>query len=152
MQLTREEFIVAPPEQVWAVLADPARTPEWMTGVVEHSIPDGQEPGPGAAFAMSIEEGRRLAHYEGRIVTHEPARHLVVEVWGGSFGDMVMTVSYTLSPEGAGTRLAYRANSRPRGLLRLFAPVFRLLGGLQVKRFLRNLRRIVETDAAHRTS
>ena len=39
----------------------------------------------GSTFDLRVREGRRISHYEGRINSYDPPKHLGVSMWGGAF-------------------------------------------------------------------
>jgi uncharacterized protein YndB with AHSA1/START domain len=71
----------APPEEVWKALYDPARFPEWWTGV------ETVEPGDGGAFTMypdgypdfPMPQTIRTTHADGRVTVSCQVSDLVFE-------------------------------------------------------------------------
>jgi len=95
-------LIDSPPEQVWAVLTDVAGWPAWDSGV---SAVDGEmvlgrkltirvEASPGRAFPVKV------------AVLDAPSR--IVLRGGMPLGLFTGERTYTLSPDGSGTRFAMR--------------------------------------------
>jgi hypothetical protein len=94
--------IDAPPEAVWAILTDAPAYAQWDSGVqeVEGTIAPGEkikvvsEANPGRAFPVKVTE-------------FEPGRSMV---WSGGMplGLFKGVRTFTLAPEGAGTRFAVR--------------------------------------------
>jgi hypothetical protein len=96
------ETIDASPDEVWAVVEDIARYPDWDSGVerVEGRLAEGEkikvysEANPGRAFAVEVTEltpGRRM-------------------VWSGGMplGLFKGVRTYRVAPEGGGTRFTMR--------------------------------------------
>lgn len=86
------------PEEVWAVVTDWGRVPEWFSGVTSASRiadTDGRE-----TWAESY------GGFEATVVlrAYEPPRRVVREVTAGA--GFTGSWSWELTPEGAGTRLA----------------------------------------------
>jgi hypothetical protein len=94
--------IDAPPDQVWAILTDAPAYPQWDSGVqkVDGRIAPGEkikvvsEANPGRAFPVKVSQ-------------FEPAKRMV---WSGGMplGLFKGVRTFTLAPEGAGTRFAVR--------------------------------------------
>ncbi len=63
---------------------------------------------------------------------------------GGNMGKLVMHVDYVLSDFGGKTRLRYVASCQLKGFQLLMAPLFKLFGASQAKKFLHNLKRVAE--------
>jgi uncharacterized protein YndB with AHSA1/START domain len=113
LHVEAETVIGAPPETVWALVADARRYPEWgpwREGRYQRAG-DESETGPGAVQVLISARrvyGRRGVSVE-RIVTAEPARRLVYEVIGGlPVRDYRGEV--TLTPVDGGTRVRWLAD------------------------------------------
>jgi uncharacterized protein YndB with AHSA1/START domain len=138
----------APPAAVWPYLEEPDKIKQWMSGVLEDR-PTSEGPlGVGSTFEMKIKEGARIGTYQGEITAYEPPRHMALSMSGG-YGKkpMTMHVDYRLADLGGGrTRLDYRCEAEmPKGFLfKLMGPLFLLFGRSVVKKFMRNLRPLVE--------
>lgn len=150
--LTYSQEFAAPPSTIWPWLVEPERIRQWMDGVVDDR-PTSEGPlGVGSTFEMDIKEGRRISTYQGEIKAYEPPRRLGLRMAGGcGRTPMTMDVEYRLQDLGNGrTRIDYEcALVSPRGFfMRLMAPLFRLLGRAMVKKFFRNLARLLEQPAA----
>jgi uncharacterized protein YndB with AHSA1/START domain len=105
-----------PPEDVFALLTDIARLPEWQASAVS-----AEADGP-VGEGTRIREQRRLFGREYRVV-HEvaafdpPHRFDIRSVEG----PLPLTVSHTLEPSGGGTRLEVVGEAKPKGMMRLAA-------------------------------
>ena len=105
-----------PPEDVFALLTDIARLPEWQASAVS-----AEADGP-VGEGTHIREQRRLFGREYRVV-HEvaafdpPHRFDIRSVEG----PLPLTVSHTLEPSGGGTRLEVVGEAKPKGMMRLAA-------------------------------
>jgi uncharacterized protein YndB with AHSA1/START domain len=93
MDLTKTYFIGAPPEDVWRALTDPALIDAWGGGPAEMRAQ------PGAAFKLWGGD------IWGTVTRAEPPSRLVEDWWGDYEWDEASLVSFTLAPEGDGTRL-----------------------------------------------
>ncbi|MEW9533728.1 SRPBCC family protein [Microbispora sp. NPDC049125] len=97
--------IDAPPGQVWEVIADFARYPEWNPFVREISGP--LVPGERLTVRIASPGGKSMT-FQPRLLTAEPGRALR---WKGTLAlprlfDGVH--EFLIGPEGAGTRLVHR--------------------------------------------
>lgn len=112
-RIQREIVIAAPPEAVFAYLAEPERIADWTPGVV--SVRRGA-PGPvglGSTTETVVDVFGTRQTLLGRCVGFEPPRRLAVEnrtAGGLKLGNVALggisTVSTSeLIPEGTGTRL-----------------------------------------------
>jgi uncharacterized protein YndB with AHSA1/START domain len=97
MELQRSIDIAAPPERVWAVMADATRWPEWTSTVTSIELLDGpdlrvgsraeirQPRLPPARFTVTaLEPGRGFTWATGNFLVRGTARHEVVATPGGS--------------------------------------------------------------------
>lgn len=135
-------------ETLWAYLEDPDKIRQWMIGVVEDRPTSEGPTRVGSTFEMDIREGRKVVTYQGEVTKHEPPRLMGVKLVGGcGKKPMTMHADYELTDLGAGrTRLDYACRAElPQGVLwKLMAPLFRLMGRGMIKKFMRNLRGLVE--------
>jgi uncharacterized protein YndB with AHSA1/START domain len=112
-RLQRELVIAAPPEAVFAFLAEPERLPEWTPGVLAVLRTSPGPIGVGATTSTQIEAFGVRQTLLGRCTIFDPPRRLSVQnetaggikVGGVSIGKVSMTSTSELAPEGTGTRL-----------------------------------------------
>ena len=131
---------------LWDCLNDPEKQQQWMTGL-EECIIEQDTGGVGTRFRSKIREGKRLTEYTGETTIFEPERHLQVELVGGcGKTPMTMLVDYELEPRGEVTRLHYTWRSEMDGIVaKIMGPTLgRVMGMMMVKKFMRNLRAMVE--------
>jgi uncharacterized protein YndB with AHSA1/START domain len=93
-----DEFLAHPPARVWWTLTDPAALARWLMPndfqpVVGHDFTFRTDPRPGVEFDGVV---------HCRVLAVEPERLLRIS-WRG--GNLDTTVTWTLVPEGRGTRL-----------------------------------------------
>ena len=144
--LEEQVLIAAPPEPIFAMLAQPERGPEWTPNLVHVERISQVEAGPGLETALVANVGGRPSHGRGRCVAWDPPLLLVLE----SMLDVGVTsrTTFELQPLPVGTRLFARVEYTlpPKGLGRL---VGGLLGDTLARRDLRralaNLKQLVES-------
>jgi carbon monoxide dehydrogenase subunit G len=147
MRIAKTVEIACAPEQLWPFLDEPEKQKLWMKGLLEseHNGPRGV----GSTFRMKIQEGRKAAEYQGEVTAYDPPRHLAVRFGGGALKGMCMGVDYRLTPVDGRTRLDYVAGADASCLpwgLRLLMPLVQLFGRLQLRGFLRTLKRLAEEE------
>jgi uncharacterized protein YndB with AHSA1/START domain len=132
-----------PPEDVFALLTDVGRLPEWQASAVsaEAAGPMGE--------GTRIRETRRLFGREHRVV-HEvaafdpPHRFDVRSVEG----PLPLTVSHTLEPSGGGTHLEVVGEAKPKGMLRFAAGAAAKAAETEFRRDFERLKELLESRGA----
>jgi uncharacterized protein YndB with AHSA1/START domain len=96
--ITVDQYLAHPPAKVWRALTDPGRLARWL-------MPNDFEPVVGHRFTFRTEP-RPQQGFDGvvhcQVIDLEPDRLLRI-TWRG--GRLDTTVTWTLAPEGHGTRL-----------------------------------------------
>jgi uncharacterized protein YndB with AHSA1/START domain len=131
--IIRDETVVAAtPEEVWGLVSNPARLPQWWPGVtrVEEASEDAW------TTVLSSARGKALRVDYSRVET-EPERRVVwrQEVEESPFERILAssTTEISLAEDADGTRVSVSLEQRPRGWAR-FAPLqFRAAGRRQVQ-------------------
>ena len=151
MQIKVTERFACTPETLWAAISEPEKQKLWMKGLLSN---EQTSPGPtavGSTFRMVIKEGRKAAEYQGEMTAYDRPRRLEIVMGGGNFPKgMTVRVDYRLTPEGDRTRLDYACTAEMAkvGLfMKLMFLVFRLFCKMQLRGFMRALRKLVETPA-----
>ena len=102
-RLEREIVIAAPPERVFAYLAQPERTPEWSPNVQSVRLTSQGPIGVGSTTESVVKALGTTQRAIGRCTVFDPPRRLVIE---SQTNLGAKTVNETqLVPDGAGTRL-----------------------------------------------
>ena len=102
-RLEREIVIAAPPERVFAYLAQPARTPEWSPNVQSVRLTSEGPIGVGSTTESVVKALGTTQRAVGRCTVFDPPRRLVIE---SQTNLGAKTVNETqLVPDGEGTRL-----------------------------------------------
>jgi uncharacterized protein YndB with AHSA1/START domain len=145
--MVRAETVVpAAPEEVWGLVSDPARLPQWWPGVtrVEEASPEAW------TMVLTSRQGKAV-RVDYTLVEAEAERRLVwrQEVEESPFERILAsaTTEIALAPEASGTRVSVALDQRPRGWAR-FAPVqFRAAGRRQVRGAVEGLDAVFGADA-----
>jgi uncharacterized protein YndB with AHSA1/START domain len=118
-QAANEVVIERPPNEVFAFLANPENGPQWRRGVIELTHVAGE--GVGASYAQKVSgPGGRPIAADIEVTEYEPDRALAFRT---TSGPVRPRGRYTLSPEGAGTRVRFELEAETKGLKRLLAPM-----------------------------
>ena len=127
-----ETVVPAAPGEVWGLVSDPARLPQWWPGVtrVEEATADAW------TTVLSSPKGKSVRADYSRVEA-EPERRVVwrQEIEQSPFERILAsaTTEIALSPDADGTRVTVALDQRPRGWAR-FAPLqFRAAGKRQVQ-------------------
>ncbi len=102
-RLEREIVIAAPPERVFAYLAQPERTPEWSPNVVSVRRTNDGPIGVGATTETVVKAIGTTQKARGRCTVFDPPRRVVIESQTNLGATTVNET--TLLAEGDGTRL-----------------------------------------------
>jgi uncharacterized protein YndB with AHSA1/START domain len=74
IEVTRQAVLPAPPDQVWALVDDVDRLPEWFTFAERAEVLSGA--GLGRRHRIHGHWGRRRSEVDGVVIAHEPGRLL----------------------------------------------------------------------------
>ena len=96
-------FIPAPPEDVFAVLADATLYAQWVVGAQTIRAADESWPEPGSQFHHTVGAGPLTIDDSSEVEEVDPPRLLVLKVRARPAG--VGRVRLTLTPEDGGTRV-----------------------------------------------
>lgn len=147
--LTAELEIDRPTGEVWAVLGDYRRDPDWRAGVAGMSPSPATPAEPGQTTVEELRFGGRGYRNDGLIETVEPGRRLTWRTTSGIDADGSRTV--TGLADGR-CRVRLRTTVRPLGLDRLLSPVLKPMLRRRMEGDLRRLRAVVERAAASRST
>jgi predicted oxidoreductase len=138
MDLSVTEAFDAAPDEVAAVMFDPAEDPRWMGGVRKVEM---FTPGPLAVGSevrrRGVFLGRRFS-WDTQVVALEPARRLEMRFISGP---MTGGVAYLIDPKDGGSLVCIRNSARSRFDL----PGVGLLAARVVRADLRRLRDLVKS-------
>jgi carbon monoxide dehydrogenase subunit G len=138
IELTVE--IARTPVEVFALLSDVERLPEWQTSAVE-----AHTEGP-LAQGSHITEKRRLlgreVDSELEVIAYEPPKRLTLRSLGGP---VRFTVDHELVGQGGGTRLTLVAEAEPGGLMRFTGPMVARTAEQQFRQDFDRLKELLES-------
>lgn len=130
------------PAELFELLADPARAPEWMESCVTLG-PVG--PGPlaaGTRLHYTYRQGSRPGTMEGEVTTFAPASALAMRFRDPKF---TVDVQVHLSPAPEGAQVRHGIDIVPGSLIgRLMAPLIQMGNRRQVATNLARLKRLAE--------
>jgi uncharacterized protein YndB with AHSA1/START domain len=134
--------IAAPPEAVWAVIADYSRGPEWQDNMKRVTWTSPEPHGVGSTFEQSARfMGRDFtASYE--ITEHDPPHVAAIQSTKSPFPTSVRRV---IEAHDGGTRVTETASGGPGGGARLFSPMMRIMMERAISADYRRLKKLLET-------
>lgn len=147
MICTYEIDINASRDRVFELIHNPEMHKRWLQGVEEtRYIGDYDPANPvGTKFKQKIREGGKVKEYDGEVTAFARPEHLGIRLWSSGF---TVQVEYRLSPMAAGTHLDYSADVSCSGwIMRLLVRVFGLIARLILRKQLRALKALAESDA-----
>ena len=139
--------IERPIDEVFAFMADFENDRRWRSDVVEIARVSGDVAGPGARYHQVVRPGSRPVELDFETSDVDPGRRLRFR---STSGPAHVEGAYTFEPAGAGTRVAFLSEIRPRGILRLAEQSLgrAIQGGSEVD--LRRLKAVLESRGVRR--
>lgn len=133
--------ITRSPADVYAFLVDGINNAAWRPGVKSIELAQGPAGAEGAVYkqVLSGPGGRDIAG-DYRITKAVPGERIEFEVIAGPLRP---TGAYVLAADGTGTRLTFRLDAQPTGMMRLMGGTIRRTMASEVGA-LENLKRILE--------
>jgi uncharacterized protein YndB with AHSA1/START domain len=137
----RETVVPTAVDEVWRVVSDPGRLPEWWPGVTR------VEDASAMAWTtvLSSAKGKAVRADYTRVAASEPERLVWSQELAATPFERILaeaTTSLELAPEDGGTRVAIELDQKPRGWARLAPLQFRAAGKRQVEGALEGLERL----------
>lgn len=150
MPTIQEQIVIAaPPECVFALLAQPERGPEWTPNLLRVERTSAVAAGPGLETRLLANVGGRRSVGVGRCLTWDPPRSLVLE--SALEVGVSSRTTFGLAPQGPATVLSARVEYAlpPKGLGKLVGGLFgETLARRDLRTALANLKQLVERGAA----
>lgn len=150
------EHIKASPEQIWAILSDATRLPDWaytegrFPYPVEGKYGSDQKEGPGTIWIGLSEDGQTAVQ---RITTWEPGKKLVYELQETANAplQMAQTNTFELEPEQDYTKVTWMVDWELTGGFSLSSLLIRFTGNRAFEEMiagsLENLKQLVEKES-----
>lgn len=148
IEIVRESRVEASPAQVWAVVSDAARAPEWFTFAESVEVREGE--GLGQTRTQHGRWGKKKAEVDQEITAFEPDRllawrHVAERLDGKPAPKFAASTEFRieLDPDGQATTVRLRSRQEPAGALK--GLVMRMFGTKDVARSMeRSLERLGE--------
>jgi uncharacterized protein YndB with AHSA1/START domain len=138
IELTVE--IARTPEEVFELLSDIERLPEWQASAIEAHA---EAPlGEGSRVTEKRRFLGRELDTELEVVAYEPPKRLTLRSLGGP---VEFTVDHELAAQAGGTQLRLVAEAQPGGLLRLTEPMLTRTAEQEFRRDLDRLKELLES-------
>ena len=138
-----EVLIRRPVEAVFDFVADERNEPTYNPHMLVSEMVTEAPVGVGSRFRATIRSGRRLVSMQIEYTAFDRP-HLLASTSRMAAADFSGTLTFTPTP--AGTRLRWSWRARPKGAMRLLAPVFALIGTRQERRMWTLLRDHLEAE------
>ncbi len=133
-----------PVHEVWALLTDPERVPDWQSSAESsHQVSDG-EMGVGTRLRDERRFMGRRATSEVEVTEFEPEQLFTLH---GLSGPVRFTVRHRLSERDGGTRVDVEAQGDPGGMgSRLMRPVIERAASHELRSDFERFKRLVEAE------
>jgi len=137
----RETLVPERIEEVWRVVSDPARLPDWWPGVTR------VENATALTWTTVLQsaQGKAVRADYTRVSASEPSQISWSQELAGTPFERILDeaiTSISLSPDNGGTRVELSLEQQPRGWARLAPFQFRAAGKRQVDDALKGLERL----------
>jgi uncharacterized protein YndB with AHSA1/START domain len=138
----RETVVPKGVEEVWELVSDPARLPDWWPGVTR------VEDATAVAWTtvLTSPKGKAVRADYTRVAATEPERLVWRQELAATPFERILaesTTSVELAPAEGGTRVQVELDQKPRGWARLAPMQFRAAGKRQVEGALEGLERLL---------
>jgi uncharacterized protein YndB with AHSA1/START domain len=138
----RETVVPRPVADVWSVVSDPARLPDWWPGVTRVEDASAET----WTTVLTSPKGKAVRADYTRVAASEPEQVVWRQELGGTPFERILTEATTriaLSGADGGTRVLIELDQEPRGWARLAPFQFRAAGKRQVEGALEGLERLL---------
>lgn len=140
-------LIDVPPAEVWGVMTDFARAPDWMPGIEVVAAKDDSPVGAGKVFAITMSTSGRGRQREMVLADWTPPDRFALS---SKEGGVTATYIYALAPDGDGTRVTLHGACEAQGfLMRLLHPVIVKLMARHDAKQVELLKAVVESVHGH---
>ncbi len=137
-------LIDVPPGEVWAVMTDFARAPDWMPGIEAVAAKDDAPVAAGKLFAVTMSTSGRGRQRDMLLADWAPPDRFALS---SKEGGVTATYVYALAPDGDGTRVTLHGACEAQGFfMRLLHPVIVKLMARHDARQVELLKAVVESE------
>lgn len=144
MQLSAEETVTRPADEVFAFLADAANNPRWQRGMRACAWTSPPPITVGSTYRQQARFLWRSVITEFEVVEHEPGRSITIRSTSGPFP---IRVRRSVTPIDAATsRVEAAISGEPGRFFRLAAPLVQRLAQRSVTTDYRRLKTLLEAD------
>jgi len=151
MQIKETAVFHCPIDVLFSHIEEPAKQKLWMKGLLSNESTSPGRSGVGSTFHMQIQEGRKVADYDGEVTAYEKPQRIEIIIWGGALPkDSKMRADYRLHESAGRTTLDYTCTMEAPKLglfMRLMMSLMKVFGRMHVRSFFKALRQHVETPA-----
>jgi uncharacterized protein YndB with AHSA1/START domain len=139
--------IARPVEEVFAVLTDPTLAPRWAANAIKGELLTVGPPGVGSRRRAVVKGlfGRTMESVM-EVTEFEPSRMLALRLISASWGGSGRT-QYTLTPVGGGTRVDWRWEMEPGGVMKPFGRPLMAIVQRLFQKDVNNLKAMMESNA-----
>ena len=134
-----------PAEEVFSVLSDLERQPDWVSSIQESEITSGGPVREGTTFRQVVKALGRRMETEATVTEYDPPRAFAFE---GGAGPMRMTFRFTVSPEGTGSRIDQVVEGETKGFFKLADSIAARTMKKQFEADLATLKAVLESRSA----
>jgi uncharacterized protein YndB with AHSA1/START domain len=129
-------------EEVFAYVADLRNEPSWHVDIA--SVPAGADPVPvpGKTYQLTFKPFMGKTEGSFTAVEVDPGRRIV---YRAALAGLSPLITYTVAPQGSGSRFTRSVEMKPAGLKVLMTPMMAWMVPRRNKTFVRNLKRTLET-------
>jgi len=131
------------PIDVFTFVADVRNDPRWHTDVLDARLTGNSPVAKGSTFEIKVKPVMGISGGTVTVTEYDAPRRIVFDV---QMGKLQPVTTFTVVPDGAGSRITRHIDMEPSGLLRLMAP---FMGNTMRSRnvgFLANLKRVLESE------
>ena len=144
MRVEQSVVINRPVEEVFAVVADFEKLPQWDAAVVEAAKTSEGPMGVGTTLREVFHLLGRRIESTGEVIGYESDRRIKIKT---TSGPLPAEVTETFEPVENGTNITFTAELELGGLLKLAEPIIARLFGMQVKGSTASLKQFLEAQA-----
>jgi uncharacterized protein YndB with AHSA1/START domain len=151
MRIEETAVFNCPIDVLFSYIEKPEKQKRWMKGLLSNESTSPDRSGVGSTFHMKIQEGRKVADYDGEVTAYDRPKRLEILFWGAGLPkDSKMRVDYCLGEMDGRTKLEYTCTLEAPKMgwfMRLLMGLFKIFGRMHVRSLFKTLRQEVETAA-----